>query len=674
MNTRFDRLQADWGASLSEALEAAIARAPAGSPVPERARYHLASGGKRLRGMLPLAVADALGHPLRPVIAFGVAAELLHNATLIHDDLADGDAVRRGQPALWARYGAADAVHVGDALYHQALRALLEPEVPESRRLAVLRRFVDGAVAVFDGQVREAGLAGRARLTLPDVLRTIEGKTSALFALPLAGAAELCGAAPELVEALELAARHLGVLFQLQDDLLDLWGDKGRGARGNDLREGKRTLLVVHALDRATAADAARLRAVLDTPRAEVSDADVAWAIDLLEATGARGAVLDALHARAQQAVAAVAGTPLAALVAELVEVLVRPVRGLLAPAGAATAEDHAFCAEILPAVSRTFALSIELLPLGLRDAVRVAYLLCRVVDTIEDDADVEPCVREALFDAFDTALADDLADVDALVGAEVGASEAERVLLGRADAVFRVYRGLSAAQREAIRPWVAEMSTGMRETTRRRTSDGRLRIRDLADLERYCWYVAGTVGELLTALFRDHVGDAAVPASVAGDAARFGLGLQLVNILKDVAEDASRGVVWLPEDLLAARGLRDRDLLDPARREDGLAVVRDVAAVARGHLRAASRYTCAWPLPAGEAVRMFCAVPLALAWLTLDEVVAGDDTLKEARTPKVDRAAVLRVVSDAAAAVHDDKALEAWLARLDPERAVAAK
>jgi farnesyl-diphosphate farnesyltransferase len=336
---------------------------------------------------------------------------------------------------------------------------------------------------------------------------------------------------------------------------------------------------------------------------------------------------------------------------------------------------DEALSRALLPKVSRTFALSIEALPAELRRAVRAAYLLCRIVDSIEDAEALDRGLREELFDHFDRSMIDDALDPAPLERAFAAAlddvagslSVAERRLCLEAGATLRIFRRLPVAQREAIRPRVLEMSRGMREyAARDRSGRGRISIQDLPDLERYCYFVAGTVGLMLTELFlqRVAVDDPAARRGLQETAVSFGVGLQLVNIAKDVAADASRGGCFLPRDLAREQGLSLARLLEPDQRESGLAVIRRVTHRAREHLRRAQEYTGLWPLPGGEAVRYFCAVPLALALLTLEEVERGDRTLRPGQAPAVSRATVLRIVAEARQAARDPGDLEDFLAR----------
>ncbi|RLB56490.1 MAG: squalene--hopene cyclase [Deltaproteobacteria bacterium] len=335
---------------------------------------------------------------------------------------------------------------------------------------------------------------------------------------------------------------------------------------------------------------------------------------------------------------------------------------------------DERFIADMLPRVSRTFALSISMLPPRLRDPIGLGYLLCRIVDCIEDEADLDQSARERLFDLFDAAMGAQngqdgdygaLEERSADVG--LGANAAEETLMTGAGAVFRAFRALPRAQREAIRPHVLEMSRGMREYTERADARGTFSIDDIEDLERYCYFVAGTVGELLTDLFLLEVPSLgeAERRIVHDNAVSFGLGLQLVNIVKDVAEDADRGICFLPTDRAAALGVDLSRLTAEDVRPAGLALVMEICDVAEAHLTSAQAYTLAWPGAEGEAVRLFCAVPLSLALATLDEVQNGGDALRRGLTPKITRKLVGSITKDAIAGAKSDDALRALFDRL---------
>jgi farnesyl-diphosphate farnesyltransferase len=347
---------------------------------------------------------------------------------------------------------------------------------------------------------------------------------------------------------------------------------------------------------------------------------------------------------------------------------------------GSLSGAEREFCDRALGNVSRTFALSIRGLPRPLEDAVRAAYLLCRIVDTIEDDRRLPPPTRARLFAAFDDALASAASErsepavifQDLARRAWLGTGD-EGTLCAEAAIVFRAFSFLSGAEREAIAPRILEMSSGMNEYSRRADERGGLRLLDLEDLERYCHYVAGTVGELLTELFS--LG-CRLPAG-AGErldarASRFGIGLQLVNILKDVAEDAERGDCFLPIAVAADHGADLEHLLDPSQRRPALEMCRSLSQRAREHLVAAEEYTLAWPLTgSGRDARLFCAGPLALALATLRQIELGTDALRAGRAPTVSREFVAGLFGDLARAMsHGEDAESDRALRLVFDRA----
>lgn len=309
--------------------EVVRAASPEGTSLVPMLEYHMRTGGKRLRALLPLAVAEALGVPAAELVAFGAACEVLHNATLVHDDLQDGDTMRRDQPTVWVKFGEARAINLGDAMLYWTLELADRVPRPLDQRHAASRRILREALRVIDGQEREFLLKDMERPDLSAYIQMVEGKTSGLFSLPVAGAASLCGASQAVIEALELASGHLGVVFQIQDDVLDLYGDKGRDQRGSDVGEGKISMLVVHALEHAGADDAAWLREVLRREREQVSADDITRAIALFESSGAVRAAFEEIDRR----VAAACGHPaladqpaLVALVRGMADVFLEPV------------------------------------------------------------------------------------------------------------------------------------------------------------------------------------------------------------------------------------------------------------------------------------------------------------------------------------------------------------
>ena len=331
--TSLNELRQTWIPRVEERMfQVARAVAPEHSSLLEMVDAHLATGGKRLRALIPIATAHVLGLDPDKLLGFAAGCEMLHNATLVHDDLQDEDEVRRGQPTTWVRYGAARAINLGDAMLYWAIAALDDDGLDAATRLRATRRMVTDALAVIDGQEREFLLQAQAEPTIDGYMRMVTGKTSGLFRLPLAGAAEICGADADTIRALELAAADLGVLFQLQDDVLDLYGDKGRAERGSDIGEGKYSALVAHYTRHASPEDGAWLREVLRAPREALTSAIVDDVAQRFQVQGSLQWVLDEIERRRVGATDAV-DAPLSNLVATLGDAFVRPIAHVGQPA-----------------------------------------------------------------------------------------------------------------------------------------------------------------------------------------------------------------------------------------------------------------------------------------------------------------------------------------------------
>ena len=328
---------------------------------------------------------------------------------------------------------------------------------------------------------------------------------------------------------------------------------------------------------------------------------------------------------------------------------------------------DELFCRELLGRVSRTFALSIEALPDALAASIRTAYLLCRTVDTIEDDPAVSSDAREELFNAFDRMLgeAGDAREFEELAcSLDLGATVAEKTLCRELGRVLEQHRRGSAREQALVRSCVLEMSAGLRHFGRVMMQRP---LRDVAELDEYCHAAAGTVGALLTALFEGW-GAALPPGTAEQLRARsegFALTLQLVNILADVAEDYTQGRCFLPASLAEHHGLALDDLLADEQRESALGVVGALCAHARTQTQLAREYTLLWPAETHLEIRTFCTLPLLLALATLTEIEGGRDTVRRGRRPRIARERVLQALEQTGAAVQSDDAL---LRLLQPE------
>ncbi|MEV1078836.1 family 2 encapsulin nanocompartment cargo protein polyprenyl transferase [Streptomyces sp. NPDC050211] len=218
------------------------------------------NGGKAIRPALVLTAAAALGGPAARTAAVRAAAavELVHNFTLLHDDVMDRDTTRRHRPTAWTVFGDADAILAGDALQALALRLLAEDPHPASA--AAGARLADCVVELCEGQHADVAMERRGpdEVGLDEVLAMAEAKTGALLGCACALGALYAGAAKEDVEALDAFGREAGLAFQLIDDVIGIWGDPCRTGKpaGADLAVRKKSLPVVAALVSGTPAAA----------------------------------------------------------------------------------------------------------------------------------------------------------------------------------------------------------------------------------------------------------------------------------------------------------------------------------------------------------------------------------------------------------------------------------
>ena len=288
----------------------------------------------------------------------------------------------------------------------------------------------------------------------------------------------------------------------------------------------------------------------------------------------------------------------------------------------APSASDIACQNEILRGVARTFALTIAQLPEALRDTVGNAYLLCRIADTIEDEPALSVADKRAFSEHFIEVVAGerDPAPFARELGARLSASTTaeERNLVANTPRVIGITRCAAPARQEALVRCVEIMSRGMVEFQRDAGADG---LKDVAEMNRYCYHVAGVVGETLTALFCDYSDEIATRREdLFRLSVSFGQGLQMINILKDVWEDRGRGVCWLPRDVFEAAGF-DLRSLSPGTSDPGFVEgLRQLVAIAHHHLANALRFITI--IPAHEtAIRRSCLWPLGIAVLTLRRI-----------------------------------------------------
>lgn len=326
---------------------------------------------------------------------------------------------------------------------------------------------------------------------------------------------------------------------------------------------------------------------------------------------------------------------------------------------------DWGFCIQSLEEVSRTFTQPIMLLPDDQRRALTVGYLLCRVADTIEDCLGIEVDEKDELFSLFHRIIKGNASSKELYLRmAHVEASAAELRLVENLPRVMAVFEGQSHAVKLATVRWVSEMADGMRLYTRRAEGREFFSLISLIDLERYCYFVAGTVGHLITDLFDEVIGDPIVAGKLRNDAESFGLGLQMVNIVKDVTDDFDRGVSFLPRQLCLAEGFEPEEMLLISNRTAAKRVAKKVIDCAQGHLDAALNYTLNIP-SRHHQLRLFCLLPLWMAMETLALAWDNDGMFEPSARVKISRETVARVVADCGRDCQNDDALRAAYVRL---------
>ncbi len=300
------------------------------------------------------------------------------------------------------------------------------------------------------------------------------------------------------------------------------------------------------------------------------------------------------------------------------------------------------FCQEILPQVSRTFALSIRFLPGHLGRAVLVAYLICRIADTIEDDPVASIPAKTALLDhlleCFDSPA---LANSYGQTARGVEGDAAHVQLVQNTGLVFALYRTLPITSQQHVQRWVSEMVHGMKKFVNLHPNG--IRIQTLEEYKEYCYYVAGTVGYLLTDLWHEHSPSIGVDEYqvLLKRCGAFGEALQTVNILKDIAWDAEHeNSIYIPNDALLQQGSSHQLILSAAHLEQNHAAIKDLIALAWHDLDEAQAYLLSVP-KAAVPIRMFCVLPLLFAYATLRDLSHSTAMLKPGGVVKISRAEV---------------------------------
>ena len=284
--------------------------------IPQVTAHLIEAGGKRLRPMLVLAAARLLGYAGPFHVHLAATVEFIHTATLLHDDVVDESARRRGRPTANLLWDNKSSVLVGDYLFARAFQLMVEPA-----NLRVLDILANASATIAEGEVLQLTAAQDLATTEEIYLKVVRGKTAALFSAATESGAEIAGATPEQVAALFTYGDALGIAFQIVDDLLDYGGSAvaiGKNT-GDDFRERKLTLPVIKAVAKATPAERAFWVRVIE--KGQQTDGDLEQAMALMARHGAMDAArAEALAwaAKAQQALEVLPDHPLRGMLSDL--------------------------------------------------------------------------------------------------------------------------------------------------------------------------------------------------------------------------------------------------------------------------------------------------------------------------------------------------------------------
>jgi geranylgeranyl diphosphate synthase type I len=244
------------------------------------------AGGKRLRPVLAMLTADAISQKGENAIPFGVTLELIHNFTLLHDDVMDKDDLRRGVQTVHKMFDESTAINAGDVLFARAFETLTTTDVEDAILRDLVREVAKAVRNIGEGQQLDKDFEVRTDISESDYLKMIEYKTARLFQIATMGGAMVAGGTSDQVEAMSEYGRLLGMGFQIWDDYLDLKADEKLLGKpvGSDIKNGKRTLMVVHALERLEGGDKEQFLKVLGNQ--EATPEEVKDAISLMDSVG----------------------------------------------------------------------------------------------------------------------------------------------------------------------------------------------------------------------------------------------------------------------------------------------------------------------------------------------------------------------------------------------------
>lgn len=248
--------------------------------------YHLGTGGKRIRPALAVMACEALGGDAKKSLPFAAACEIFHQWLIVHDDIEDGDRIRRDKPALWVKYGLPHAINAGDLMAQKVYELILKSDIDEKAMNRLIGIMAETAVRTAEGQAMEMNLRKSNNPKEKEYMDMVIGKTAYYLTVPMVGGALIAGADDNTLEKIREFGKYAGPLFQITDDLLDLTEGKGRGEICRDIKEGKRSILIVHCLKKCTKDEKKRLLAILNKPPEKTKNTEVLFAKKLFDKHG----------------------------------------------------------------------------------------------------------------------------------------------------------------------------------------------------------------------------------------------------------------------------------------------------------------------------------------------------------------------------------------------------
>ena len=333
--------------------------------------------------------------------------------------------------------------------------------------------------------------------------------------------------------------------------------------------------------------------------------------------------------------------------------------------------DDWEYCQKALPKVSRTFALNISILKGDLHRSILIAYLFCRIVDTVEDAAQLDPKIKIKLLREFSSLIQ----DADYRQGSltswireceAVDGSPNDLELLSQTQRVFNVFDTLKKNYQNQIIPSVSEMARGMAYFQKKFDSNALTLLENEEELEEYCYFVAGAVGEMLCNLFLEEIPHVSQHARqvMRDTAVSFGLGLQMTNISKDIIVDRGRGWSYVPRSYIESNGLTVEEFSAGTSEEKNLQILEHLLNKTMGHLQDALKFTLAIPRK-NPRIRLFCIWPLWMAVETVAVLHNNKDLLKSDDPVKISRKTVRQILRRTPLLCYSDSLLKASFERI---------